>query len=137
MPDIIEKQNTARGRLDIDVDLRVGVARQACRRQHRSGFRCSRNHGRSLQQDRPSRIDIGWPTIRNKPIEIGDTPVGQEHNARQGAGIFVNVGILGLRDEGKVARLKRRVDFLDGHANHDETQAEQVGKDRAIRGKER
>jgi hypothetical protein len=37
--------------------------------------------GGSLQQNRPARIDIEWPTIRNKPIEIGESKQRNDKDA--------------------------------------------------------
>ena len=87
---------------------------------------------RVLQQHRAPRIDVRPAAVADHRVEIGLAPFRRQHHARQRARIFVNVGVLGARDEIEIARLERLVDLLDRHADGDEAHAEQIFQHRAI-----
>ena len=102
------------------------------RRQHRGApagaFSSSTVRRGSTSGQPPSRIIASKSAL---------PPFRRQHDARQRARIFVDVGVLGARDEFEIARLERLVDLLDRHAGRDEAHAEQVFQRRAIGGHQR
>ena len=89
--------------------------------------------GALLQQHRAARIDVRPVAVADHRVEIGLAPFGRQHYARQRARIFIDVGILGARDEIEIAGLERWIDLLDRRADGDEAHAEQVFQRRTIR----
>ncbi len=131
MPNVRQQQNAASWRVDIDIDLGVGVAQQARTAAHAHGRAAGEPARRLLQQHGFARIDRR-PAGTHELVEIGEAPIRQQHDAWQRTRVFVDVGILGARDEVEIAGLERGIDLLHRDAGSDEAHAEEVGESRAV-----
>ena len=96
MPDVVEHQEAAARRIGLDRDVGVVVAQDA---RGAAGARTRRAGRRVLQQHRAARIDVRPAAVADHLVEIGLAPFRRQHHARQRARIFVDIGVLGARDE--------------------------------------
>ena len=138
MPDIVEEQDAAGGgRLDLDHHLGIGIALEARAAAH-AGRRAAGEAGRRpLQEHGLARESAAGQPSCMTSSKLARRGIRQQHDARQGARIFIDIGAARSLDEGEVAGLERGVDLFDRHAGRDEADAEQVGHGRSVGRKQR
>ena len=149
LPHVVEHEEAALRRRDrFDVDKRIVVAQDFRRARLGPAQRRRRDVGRAfelglrlaigaVEQHEAPVVDVRHAPLDDDPGEIGGDGAARRQHARQRVGVFVNIGVGGLPDQGQVARLETAVDLLGRNAGRDPAQAEKIGHRRLVGRKSR